>query len=858
MEPAPPDAADARSAEPSPPSADAVAEQIVRSLAPRSVFDAACGQGALVAALWARGVEAAGRDATPGAVAAAPDEVRASLHVGAGTDPIEVPVDLVVSVGMVERLSPAEADGAISAMVAACDRVLFAPGPPGAEGHPGRQTVRPVAYWLRQFAVRGFAPVLAHDASYVGPHGVLLARSAAPVADDIVIGAAELLMTRARLHRALERSGAAVPVSPPGIREIEHRFTHLVRELNAWQQETERLQAALDALQSTRVLRYSRLARHAYGSVRRHLAPPGTPAAPAAPPGWAGAGSYDRWLAEFDAMTDARGRVLDARLEALADQPLVTVVMPVYDAPEQALRDAIESVLAQRYANWELCVVDDCSTAAWVPKVLEEYAARDPRVRAVRREQNGHISAASNTALEMARGEWVVLLDHDDALAEHALALCILAVQDRPDAGLVYSDEDKIDEGGARSAPFFKPDFDPLLILAQNYVCHLTMLRRELAVRIGGFRVGFEGSQDWDLVLRATEQLRPDQVVHVPHVLYHWRVHPGSTAASLVAKPYAVEAGRRAVADHLARRGVRAEVIVNEATGVVRVRWPLPDPVPKVTIIIPTRDGRYLEQCLDSIFTTTAYPDFEVVVVDNGSEREETAQVLRRFGAALTVVRDERPFNFSALNNAAVAASRGSVLCLMNDDCEVTDYGWLEEMVSQLAQPGVGIVGAKLLYGDGTIQHAGVILGIGGVGGHTHRLLERLASGYFGYLQTPRSLSAVTAACMVVRRETYEDLGGLDETNLTVAFNDVDFCIRAREAGWRVVWTPHAVLTHHESVSRGYDVNVRPAGFHQEIRYMERRWGNLLRTDPAYNPNLTLEGTDYGLAFPPRTLWWQA
>lgn len=829
----------------------------MRSLAPRSVFDAGCGRGGLVAALWERGIEATGRDATADAVAQAPPEVRASVGAGAATEPIEGRFDLVVSVGVVERLRPAEADRALDALCGAADRILFTPGVPGAEDHPSRQTVRPPAYWLRQFAVRGFAPVLAHDASYLGPHGFLVERAAGPVPDDVVIGAAELVSTRARLRRALDRSGAGAPVTPPGIRELEQRFTHLVGELTAWQQETERLQGELEALQSTRVLRYSKLARQAYGTVRRRLAPPvAAREQPAARR--AGPAAYGRWVAEFDEMTDARRQALDERLARLARRPLVSVVMPVYDTPERYLREAIDSVLAQRYADWELCVVDDRSTAAWVPKVLEEYAARDGRVHFARREENGHIAAASNTGLEMAQGEWVVLLDHDDTLSEHALALCVLAIEDRPGAGLVYSDEDKIDDSGTRSAPFFKPDFDPLLLLAQNYVCHLTMLRRELALQVGGFRLGTEGSQDWDLVLRATEQLRPGQVVHVPHVLYHWRVHPGSTAAALESKPYAVAAGRRAVADHLERQGACGELIVNEATGVVRVRWPLPDPVPKVSIVIPTRDGKYLDQCLESIFATTAYPDYEVVVVDNGSVKEETQQLFRRFGPALTVLRDDRPFNFSALNNAAVARCQGEVLCLMNDDCEVTDQGWLEEMVSQLARPGVGIVGAKLLYPDGRIQHAGVILGIGGVAGHGHWKSDRLAHGYFGYLQTPRTLSAVTAACMVVRRDAYEQVGGLDETNLAVAFNDVDFCIRVREAGWRVVWTPYAVLTHHESVSRGYDVVVRPSGFREEIGFMERRWGQTLRTDPAYNPNLTLEDTEYGPAFPPRALWWEA
>lgn len=645
-----------------------------------------------------------------------------------------------------------------------------------------------------------------------------------------------------------------VATSRQVIWELEQRFTHTVRELQAWQQEAKAARAEVEALQATRIMRYSRLARRAYAAARRRREPP----APSRPAKWDSAVAYDRWIAAFDQMSDEHRRALDERLARLEVKPLVSVVVPVYNTPERYLREALDSVLAQRYERWELCVVDDCSSAAWIPKVLEEYEAADNRIRVVRREENGHISASSNTGLEMARGEWVALLDHDDTLAEHALAVCVLALSERPDAGLVYSDEDKIDEAGTRSEPFFKPDFDPLLLLAQNYVCHLTMVRRELALQVGGFRVGLEGSQDWDLVLRATEQLRPEQVVHVPHVLYHWRVHAGSTAAALAAKPYAVEAGRRAVADHVAKAGSAGEVTASAVTGVVRVRWALPEPAPKVSIVIPTRDGKYLDRCLESLFAMTTYPDYEVLIVDNGSVKPETQDLFGRFGSALRVRRDERPFNFSALNNAAVPDCRGDVLCLMNDDIEVTDSSWLDEMVRQLVQPGVGIVGAKLLYPNTEIQHAGVILGLGGIAGHAHWQFQQYDYGYFGYLRMPRSLSAVTAACMLVRRDAFEQLGGLDETNLAVAFNDVDFCIRAREAGWRIVWTPYAVLTHHESASRDYDPVVQPVRFREEIDYMEERWGHLLRSDPAYNPNLTLVHTDFSLAFPPRAFWWES
>jgi GT2 family glycosyltransferase/2-polyprenyl-3-methyl-5-hydroxy-6-metoxy-1,4-benzoquinol methylase len=833
-----------------------IADNIVRSFSPHTAFDAGCGMGFLVEALWDRGVEASGRDISDYAIGQVRPDAREYCHVGSVADPIEGRYDLVVCIEVVEHLDETQADRAIEQLTAASDRVLFS-STPNDFGEPTHRTVRPAIYWLHRFARHGFAPVLGHDATYVSPQAMLFERAGGPIPDDVLAGAAELVTLRVRLaeargtagQRSLGSSAAAVVD-----RELERRFTGLVAELQSQRRQAEKAKAELDALEATRVLRYSRLARRVYGRLRRVVEPPGRsrPARPLMPldP------TYELWVSQFDAVDADRRRVLEERLSQLPELPLVSVVMPVYDTPERYLREAIDSVLSQVYGNWELCAVDDCSTAAWVPKVLDEYAARDPRVRVVRREVNGHISAASNTALEMAGGDWIVLLDHDDALSAHALALGVLALADRPDAGLLYSDEDKIDDDSRRSVPFFKPDFDPLLLLAQNYVCHMTMAKAELVRDVGGFREGFEGSQDWDLVLRVSELLSADQVLHVPHVLYHWRAHAGSTASAREVKPYATHAGARAVTDHLARVGSGAEVTVNEATGIVRAKWPLPARPPRVSIVIPTRDGVYLNRCLASLYATTDYPDYEVVVVDNGSEGDAAKDLFEQYGGVAKILHDDRPFNFSSLNNGAVAHCSGEIVCFLNDDCELVEHGWLEELVSQLLQDGVGAVGAKLLYPDTRIQHAGVVLGMGGVAGHPERLADRLAYGHFGWLQTARSLSAVTAACMVVRRELFDRLGGFDEVHLGVAFNDVDLCLRIREAGWRVVWTPNSVLTHYESVSRGHDLDVRPRAFGDEVAYMERRWGRVLRADPAYNPNLSLEDSKFSLAFPPRALWW--
>ena len=582
---------------------------------------------------------------------------------------------------------------------------------------------------------------------------------------------------------------------------------------------------------------------------------PGAPAADAPPPhpvpqndpGW-----YRQWVDRFDTLDRATEAASRRRLATVSPAPRLSVVMPVYDPDPGFLRDAVESVRAQLYADWELCIADDCSTDPEVGAVLDRLARRDRRIKVVRRTENGHISAATNSALALASGDWVAFLDHDDVLAPHALALMALHIAARPDAQLLFSDEDKLGADGGRLSPYFKPEFDPRLLAGQNYLTHLLVVRRELVTALGGLREGLEGAQDWDLVLRATEQLEPEQIVHVPHVLYHWRAHAASTAEAGAAKPYAWEAGRRAVAEHLARAGGGGETTILPGSGHIRVRWPLPHPVPSVGIVIPTRDGRLLRQCVESILATTRYPDYRILIVDNGSRDPAVLDYLEvRQGDRVAVMHDPRPFNYSALNNAAVARGDDDLVCLLNDDTQIVEPGWLEEMVREISRPRVGAVGAKLLYEDGTIQHAGVVLGIGDVAGHAYRRFPRDADGDMGRLKLAQRMSAVTGACMLVRRQAWEEVGGLDEDRLAVAFNDVDLCLKLGRAGWKVVWTPCAELFHLESLSRGTEL-LREKEFAAEIDTMKQRWSALLRADPAYNPNLTLNWEDWSLAWPPR------
>ena len=567
-----------------------------------------------------------------------------------------------------------------------------------------------------------------------------------------------------------------------------------------------------------------------------------------------GARSYAGWVRRYDHVCPADLSMFARRAARLGGGPTFSILLPAYETPERWLRACIDSVLAQAWPRWELCVVDDASPSPHVRAIVERYAAADPRIRLAVRERNGHISAASNDALAMARGDYIALLDHDDLLRPHALLEMAEAIAADPDVDLLYSDEDKVDAQDRRFDPYFKPDWNPDLLLGQNYVCHLCVVRTTLARAAGGFREGYEGSQDHDLVLRCTRGLPPERIRHVPRVLYHWRAIPGSTALQREAKDYAAEAGARAVADHVRHEDPRATVEMLPH-GHYRVRWPLPDPAPRVSILVPTRDRpELLRACVESLLSGTDYPDFELLLVDNGTTDPEALALLASLSgrAGVRVLRDDAPFNYSALNNRAARQATGAVLALVNNDIEVIDGGWLSEMVSQALRPGVGAVGAMLLYPDDSIQHAGVVLGLGGIANHAHVGEPAATGGHGGRAKVVQAMSAVTGACLVVARDRYEQVGGLDES-LQVAFNDVDFCLRLAEAGYRNVWTPFARLYHHESATRGSDLDgEKRERFLGEVARMQARWGAALERDPAYNPNLSLSGRGFELADPPR------
>lgn len=564
---------------------------------------------------------------------------------------------------------------------------------------------------------------------------------------------------------------------------------------------------------------------------------------------------YQQWIGEFDSLTESSCTEIKDNIQTFDVKPLLSIIVPVYNANIAWLDEAIESVRGQLYENWELCIADDCSTDSAVRDYLQKTQSKDSRIKVVFRENNGHISAASNSALSIAEGQWVVLMDQDDLLSEQALYWVVKAINENPEGKLFYSDEDKINENGDRHNPYFKCDWNRSLFYSQNMICHLGVYNHEIVGSIGGFREGFEGSQDHDLALRFIEHVDDSAIIHIPRILYHWRVHPNSTAGGAEAKPYAAVAGEKAIQQHLERLNINAEVTSSRVG--YRVDYALPKKMPLVSLIIPTRNGLELVRtCIESIINLTAYPNYEIILIDNGSDDPDSlayfSEIEKKY-SCVSVKRDDSPFNYSALNNAAVAQAKGEIIGLINNDIEVIEPGWLSEMVSIVLQPGVGAVGAKLLYPDDTVQHAGVVIGIGGVAGHIHLKCRPDEPGYFGRLNLISEFSAVTAACLLVKKADYQQVGGLNEVDLTVAFNDVDFCLKLKSSGLRNIWTPHALLYHHESATRGYEDNPeKVARFNREAAYMTRTWEKYIANDPCYSPNLSLNTSDFSLAWPPR------
>jgi GT2 family glycosyltransferase len=552
---------------------------------------------------------------------------------------------------------------------------------------------------------------------------------------------------------------------------------------------------------------------------------------------------YQLWIQDFET---PEWQLIESKVSLLPIRPKISILMPVYNTKEDELEAAIDSVLKQSYANWELCICDDGSSEARVRAVLERFAAMEPRIKVQYAAERGGISRASNAAWRMAGGDFLALLDHDDTLAPHALAYICEAVNQHPESDLLYSDEDKIDTSGRRYDPFFKPDWSPDLLLAENYVCHLLVLRKDLAEKLGGFNPAFDGSQDYELILRAVEQA--GEIQHIPKVLYHWRAGAASTASRTQNKRYAAEAARRALQEYCDRSPQGGAVEPGAVPGRWRVRYPVHTGT-QVSIIVPSGGKTdMLRNSLDSILAKTAYPDYELVIVDNSIKSDSVEKLVQKYQTSHGNVRyidwRNKPFNFSAINNMAARQCDTPLLLFLNDDTSVIEADWLDAMVELAIRPEVGAVGAKLLYPNGIIQHAGVVMGLYENCGHAFKGLNGAVRHYFDLSDVIRNVSAVTAACMMVKASVFRQVGGFDESQFPVAFNDVDLCLKIGSCGYRVLYTPHAVLYHHESVSKTLKHMIPHT---QEVAAMKAKWESVIAHDPYYNPNLTRAGEDYSL-----------
>lgn len=648
-----------------------------------------------------------------------------------------------------------------------------------------------------------------------------------------------------------------LPTAPrlkvPRIRRAGPNKVQMHRQISALETQVALLEGQVDAMRQSTSWRISAPLRWLSRKLRERKVAPNADSA------WR-VETYAEWVRLYDTPAPGKRDMACVQMASRPSSPRISILVAAMAEDAPLLAASIESVLAQEYEHWDLLIAAEASL---LDEVKDEVKRKLPngelesaRIKLIPAPASSSRAAAFNHLLDAASGDWILLLEPSDLMPPYALCHLACEIDDHAEARIIYSDEDTLDALGRRTDPCFKPDWNLDLFYSQNLVSHVAVLAKGLLTEVGGFREGFEGDSGYDLVLRCIERVRPEQIRHIPRILCHRQA--GLTDSMPLPGTDAAES--RALVEHLERTGTSAQVL--DGVDGRRVRYELPAEPPLVTLIIPTRNGvDLLRQCVESIVVATTYPSYEILVVDNGSDEPEALAYLSELKGqpGITVIRDERPFNYSQLNNVAVQQARGELVGLINNDIEVISPDWLDEMVSLALQPGVGAVGAKLLYPDETVQHGGVLLGVGGdtgVAGHAHKFLPAWRGGYMHRALAVQSFSAVTAACLVVRKALYEQVGGLNEAELKVAYNDVDFCLKLREAGYRNVWTPYAELFHHESATRGADVSERQRQrFDSEQAYMRARWGELIAHDPAYNPNLTVHAENFGLAWPPRVPW---
>lgn len=948
-----------------------IADRIVADIHPKTVLDAGCAMGYLVAALRDLGVEAYGVDISKYAISKVREDVRPFCKVGSLTEPLPSGLpdryDLVVTIEVLEHLYAEDGRQAIRNLCQLTDKVLFTSTPDDFT-EPTHVNVQQREYWCRAFFKNGFMDDINYRPTYLTAHALLFRRSAnieRQVEDyerNIRISECARQQESARWNKAVEdkerhiqnitalhaaenaewankqnewlqekqqREAAAAAEllqMQQTLRskevECEARTNALLTELTSYKEQCHETAERCEALEAD--LAHRETQYHAASEQCKELA---AELAHYKEHYQAAIGQREALkiqLAEvqnaysaisnaffwkitkpfrvcLDALKRICGKVAFFRLlgkglrclhqngwrytwrkvknklthrqefTALANKPLFTdeelehqrntvfprsikfsIVVPLYNTPEKFLHEMIRSVIDQTYANWELCMADGSdATHDSVEKICRQYMRKDPRIKYRRLEQNLGISGNTNACLEMAAGDYIGLFDHDDLLHPAALHEVMRAICEQ-DADFIYTDEltfsNKIDNV---ITAHFKPDFAPDNLRANNYICHFTVFSAAILKTVGGFRGEYDGSQDHDFILRATEQA--EKIVHIPKLLYYWRSHPNSVAADINSKTYAIDAGKRAVRDQIRRMGMDATVESSKAFPTIyRIKYELKE-TPKVSIIIPNKNHcEDLKRCIRSIKRLTTYSNYEIVIVDNQSNEEDLVEFYDqlRCDDRTNIVSFDKEFNYSEANNFGVRYATGEYYILLNNDTEVISPAWIEEMLMYAQRDDIGAVGAKLYFPDHTIQHAGVILGLGPhrTAGHAFSKVDGENLGYMGRLYYAQNVSAVTAACVMIPRRVWEAVNGLD-TSFAVAFNDVDLCMRIRQMGYLIVWTPYAELYHYESKSRGSEnTPEKKKRFESEVQRFRERWEKQLKEgDPYYNPNLTLERADFSI-----------
>lgn len=875
-----------------------VAKRIVEDWRPKTVLDAGCAMGHFVAAMRDMGVEAYGVDISKYAIENVREDIKPYCVAQSITKPLPEnfpkKFDIVFSAEVLEHIYEDEVEDAIANIANAADVFLFCSTPDDIED-PTHVNVRQPEYWAKLMAKHGMYRRLDYNAEFLTPYAMAfihndnfprqvedyernlriaiaekgkvenvlkettdsyqeqlkelkestdeIIRSQQDRLSDYALEASQFSRERARwkkMKAQLDKMSKEVS----RLRDIEVAY-HATRISFAWKI-TKPLRVLMDIIKI--VLRKFKTAVRLFGKGIKSLFKDGFRAT------WhkvrhRGVALYQ--FREFMKQTKVSNEELDRQRRAVFNKDItISIVVPLYNTPEDFLSELIESVQGQTYPKWTLCFADGSDAEHdKVSSIVAKYQKEDSRILYKRLTENKGIAGNSNEALSMATGEYIALLDHDDILPPNALYECMRVIEEQG-ADFIYTDEmvfaENIDN------PTFvhlKPDFSIDMLRSQNYICHLSVFSSELQKKVGGFSENHNGSQDYDLILRLTEQAK--NIVHIPKVLYYWRNHAGSVASDVSVKPYCMESAKLAISDHLERMNLEGEVVDSKILSTYKINYAIKGE-PLISILIPSKDHTDdLELCISSILERSDYYNYEIIVIENNSVDLQTFdyyESLKKRDSRIRVINWDGSFNYSAINNFGATHALGEYYLLLNNDVEILSPRWLHEMLMFAQRSDVGAVGAMLYYPDDTIQHAGVVVGLGGGAGHSHKGYPRGSVGYVHRLTIAQNYSACTAACLMVKKEAWDKVGGLDE-KFVVAFNDVDFCLRLREAGYLIVFTPYAELYHYESKSRGYETTPeKKARFAREKQMLQSRWKKIMEEgDPFYNPNLTIDYEDFSL-----------